>query len=60
MRLATSVTMLVVFRLLQAVGAALLTPTSLGLVLASFPPNAALERSARGPRSEVSPQRSVP
>ena len=35
--LATSVTMLVVFRLLQAVGAALLTPTSLGLVLASFP-----------------------
>jgi EmrB/QacA subfamily drug resistance transporter len=35
--LSTSVTMLVVFRLLQAVGAALLTPTSLGLVLASFP-----------------------
>jgi EmrB/QacA subfamily drug resistance transporter len=34
---ATSVTMLVVFRLVQAVGAALLTPTSLGLVLASFP-----------------------
>ncbi|MFL6151737.1 MAG: DHA2 family efflux MFS transporter permease subunit [Ornithinibacter sp.] len=35
--LATSVTTLVVFRLLQAAGAALLTPTSLGLVLASFP-----------------------
>ena len=33
---ATSVGMLVIFRLLQAAGAALLTPTSLGLVLASF------------------------
>ena len=29
---------LIVFRVLQAAGAALLTPTSLGLVLASFPP----------------------
>src|SRR5271170_2564946 len=35
---ATSVTMLVVFRLVQAAGAALLTPTSLSLVLAAFPP----------------------
>jgi EmrB/QacA subfamily drug resistance transporter len=30
--------MLVTFRVLQAAGAALLTPTSLGLILASFPP----------------------
>lgn len=36
--LSTSVGMLVAFRLLQAVGAALLTPTSLGLVLATYPP----------------------
>ncbi|HEY3957363.1 MAG TPA: DHA2 family efflux MFS transporter permease subunit [Streptosporangiaceae bacterium] len=35
---ATGVAMLVVFRLIQAAGAALLTPTSLGLVLASYPP----------------------
>jgi MFS family permease len=35
---ASSVTMLVVFRILQAAGAALLTPTSLGLILATFPP----------------------
>ncbi len=35
---ATSVAMLVGFRLVQAAGAALLTPTSLGLVLASYPP----------------------
>jgi MFS family permease len=34
---ATSVPMLVAFRLVQAAGAALLTPTSLGLVLASYP-----------------------
>lgn len=34
----TSVAMLVGFRLVQAAGAALLTPTSLGLVLASYPP----------------------
>ena len=34
----TSVPMLVAFRLVQAAGAALLTPTSLGLVLASFEP----------------------
>ncbi len=34
---ATSVTMLVIFRLVQAAGAALLTPTSLSLVLASYP-----------------------
>src|SRR3954447_7335941 len=36
---ATSVTMLVVFRIVQAAGAALLTPTSLGLVLATTPPS---------------------
>jgi EmrB/QacA subfamily drug resistance transporter len=34
---ATSVPMLVGFRVLQAAGAALLTPTSLGLILATFP-----------------------
>jgi EmrB/QacA subfamily drug resistance transporter len=34
----TSVSMLVAFRLVQAAGAALLTPTSLGLVLASYAP----------------------
>jgi EmrB/QacA subfamily drug resistance transporter len=35
---ATSLPMLVIFRVVQAAGAALLTPTSLGLILASFPP----------------------
>ena len=35
----TSVGMLIGFRLVQAAGAALLTPTSLGLVLASYPPD---------------------
>jgi len=35
--LANSVVTLVAFRLLQAAGAALLTPTSLGLILATFP-----------------------
>jgi MFS family permease len=35
---ASSVAMLVAFRILQAVGAALLTPTSLGLILATSPP----------------------
>ena len=35
---APSLPLLVVFRVVQAAGAALLTPTSLGLVLASFPP----------------------
>jgi len=35
---ATSIEMLVAFRVLQAAGAALLTPTSLGLVLATSPP----------------------
>jgi EmrB/QacA subfamily drug resistance transporter len=35
---ATSLPMLVAFRVLQAAGAALLTPTSLGLVLATTPP----------------------
>ncbi len=34
---ASSLPMLVAFRVVQAAGAALLTPTSLGLVLASFP-----------------------
>jgi EmrB/QacA subfamily drug resistance transporter len=34
----TSVGMLIGFRLVQAVGAALLTPTSLSLILASYPP----------------------
>ncbi|AEF40652.1 MFS transporter [Hoyosella subflava] len=36
--MATSVAMLVTFRVVQAAGAALLTPTSLGLLLASTPP----------------------
>ncbi|HUA96473.1 MAG TPA: MFS transporter [Acidimicrobiales bacterium] len=35
----TSVGMLICFRLVQAAGAALLTPTSLGLVLASYEPD---------------------
>ena len=35
---ADSVAMLIAFRLVQAAGAALLTPTSLSLVLASYPP----------------------
>jgi EmrB/QacA subfamily drug resistance transporter len=35
---ASSVAMLVAFRLVQAAGAALLTPTSLSLVLAAYPP----------------------
>jgi EmrB/QacA subfamily drug resistance transporter len=35
---ASSVTMLVAFRLVQAAGAALLTPASLSLVLAAYPP----------------------
>lgn len=35
---ARSIETLVVFRVLQAAGAALLTPTSLGLILATFPP----------------------
>jgi EmrB/QacA subfamily drug resistance transporter len=34
---ATSLPMLVAFRVVQAAGAALLTPTSLGLILATFP-----------------------
>jgi EmrB/QacA subfamily drug resistance transporter len=34
---ADSVTTLVIFRVIQAAGAALMTPTSLGLLLASFP-----------------------
>ena len=36
---ANSVETLVVFRVAQAAGAALMTPTSLGLLLASFPPD---------------------
>jgi EmrB/QacA subfamily drug resistance transporter len=35
---ASSLPVLVAFRIVQAAGAALLTPTSLGLVLATFPP----------------------
>src|SRR5690242_1046560 len=36
--LAASLPMLIGFRVIQAAGAALLTPTSLGLILATFPP----------------------
>ena len=46
----TSVGMLVAFRLVQAAGAALLTPTSLGLVLASYPPERRRGRCGPGPR----------
>ena len=35
---ASGLPMLIAFRVLQAAGAALLTPTSLGLILATFPP----------------------
>jgi EmrB/QacA subfamily drug resistance transporter len=35
---ASSLAMLVAFRVVQAAGAALLTPTSLGLILAAYPP----------------------
>ncbi len=35
---ASNLPMLVAFRIVQAAGAALLTPTSLGLILATFPP----------------------
>src|SRR5215468_9827644 len=35
---ANNVEMLIAFRVLQAAGAALMTPTSLGLLLAVFPP----------------------
>jgi EmrB/QacA subfamily drug resistance transporter len=41
---ATSVAMLVAFRVLQAAGAALLTPTSLGLILATSEPERRLGR----------------
>ena len=41
---ATSLPSLVAFRVLQALGAALLTPTSLGLVLATFRPERRAER----------------
>ncbi len=37
--IAGSVEALILFRIAQAVGAALLTPTSLGLILASYPPD---------------------
>ena len=45
--LATSVPMLIAFRVVQAAGAALLTPTSLGLILATYSP----ERRQRAVRS---------
>ncbi len=44
---ASSVAMLIAFRVVQAAGAALLTPTSLGLILATTPP----ERRHRAVRS---------
>ena len=46
---ATSVGMLVAFRLVQAAGAALLTPTSLSLVLASYPAQRRSGAVAPGP-----------
>ena len=55
---ADSVAALVAFRVVQAAGAALMTPTSIGLLLASFPPSGAAARSAPGPRSAASPRRS--
>ena len=57
---ATSLPMLVAFRIVQAAGAALLTPTSLGL--SSRPPrrSAAMARCGRGRRSAGSRPRSGP
>jgi len=52
---ADSVAVLVVFRLAQAAGAALMTPTSIGLLLAVYPP----ERCGPGRRSAASPRRSA-
>ena len=54
---ATSLPMLVAFRVVQAAGAALLTPTSLGLILATLPARAPPRRGAhldRGRRSRRS------
>ena len=50
---------LVAFRGLQAVGAAALTPTSLGLLLAATAPERRCAQCAHGQRSARSPQRSV-
>jgi len=41
--------MLIAFRVVQATGAALLTPSSLSLVLATTAPRSATERCAPGP-----------
>ncbi len=54
---ASSLPVLVVFRVVQAAGAALLTPTSLGLILATWPAERRQGRSARGPRSVALRQR---
>ena len=56
---ANSVGALVAFRVVQAAGAALMTPTSLGLLLASFRPIAAAARCGPGPPSAASPRRSA-
>src|SRR5260221_6006077 len=45
---ATDTEMLVVFRVVQAAAAALMTPTSLGLLLSSFPPNVLSGAGRRG------------
>ncbi len=52
-----SVGMLIAFRLVQAAGAALLTPTSLGLVLAAYPASAGTAPSGRGRRPAAWPRR---
>lgn len=56
---ATSIEMLITFRLVQAAGAALMTPTSVGLLLATFPPERRGQAVRFGPRSAASRQRSA-
>ena len=58
--LATGVGMLVAFRVVQALGAALLVPTSLGLVLAAYPAERRARRGARSGRRRAARSRGGP